>query len=77
MNDESIAKRIGKLIDKEHRLYEKGEIHETERAKLEAIKIELDQCWDLLRQRRAKRDFGDDPDDAEARSPEIVESYKG
>ena len=77
MNDDGIAKRIGKLIDEEHRLYEKGEIHEQDRTKLREIEVELDQCWDLLRQRRAKRDFGDDPDEAEPRSPEIVEAYKG
>jgi hypothetical protein len=77
MKDESIVKRMGKLISKEHELYEKGAIKEKDRARAKAIEIELDQCWDLLRQRRAKREFGDNPDTAEVRSPDVVEGYKG
>ena len=48
----------------------------TIRLRLEAIKIELDQCWDLLRQREARREFGQDPNDAKVRSPSVVEGYK-
>jgi hypothetical protein len=76
MEDESIAKRIGKLIDEEHHLYQRQEIHAQDREKLKALEVELDQCWDLLRQRRAKREFGDNPDEAAVRGPEIVEAYK-
>jgi hypothetical protein len=76
VKDDTIAKRIGKLIDEEHRLYQRHEIHERERAKLKAIEVELDQCWDLLRQRRAKREFGENADEAKARGPEIVEDFK-
>jgi glycyl-tRNA synthetase (class II) len=77
MKDDSIVKRMGKLIEQEHRLYEKGAVDEKDRARAKAIEIELDQCWDLLRQRRAKREFGDNPDTAEVRNPETVEGYKG
>jgi hypothetical protein len=44
--------------------------------RLRAVEVELDQCWDLLRQRRAKEEFNQDPDDAEARSPGTVENYR-
>lgn len=76
MDDDSIARRIRRLIDEEHSLYESHEIHDRERAKLKAIEVELDQCWDLLRQRRAKREFGDNPEEAQVRGAEIVERYK-
>jgi hypothetical protein len=46
------------------------------RKRLAAIEVELDQCWDLLRQRRAKREFGDNPDEASVRPPDIVENYE-
>ena len=77
MKDESIAKRMSKLIDEEHRLYEHGAIDDKARARARSIEIELDQCWDLLRQRRAKREFGKNPDDAQVRSPGTVEGYEG
>ena len=77
MKDDSIVKRIGKLIEKEHRLIEGGSVKEKDRARAKAIEIELDQCWDLLRHRRAKREFGDNPETAEVRSPEVVEGYRG
>ena len=77
MKDDNLVKRIGKLIDKEHRLLERGPAKDKDRARAKAIEIELDQCWDLLRQRRAKREFSDNPDDAVVRSPGIVEGYEG
>lgn len=46
-----------------------------EKARLSKFEIELDQCWDLLRQRRAKREFGEDPEAAQARSADVVEGY--
>ena len=77
MKDESIVKRMSKLIDEEHRLYEHRAVNDKSRTRAKAIEIELDQCWDLLRQRRAKREFGKNPDDAEVRSPGTVEGYEG
>jgi hypothetical protein len=60
----------------EHRLYERGSLDEGDRAHLHEIKVELDQCWDLLRQRRALRDTGRDPGQARVRLPEIGENYE-
>jgi hypothetical protein len=81
MSDNSILSRIDDLVNTEHELRSKlaaGEIsREDERARLAEIETELDQCWDLLRQRRAKREFGADPEDAEARSAGTVEGYLG
>jgi len=66
--------------DEEHRLREKrsraGISADAEHARLRDIETELDQAWDLLRQRRAKREFGQDPDEADIRPPRIVENYE-
>ncbi len=75
--DQSVIKHIKDLADEEHHLYEKGTLSEEERARLKAINVALDQYWDLLRQRRAKREFGQNPDEAEIRKPGVVESYEG
>jgi len=48
----------------------------ADKSRLSSIEVELDQCWDLLRQRRAKREFGDDPNQARVRPPGIVENYE-
>ena len=77
MNDDSIVRRMSKLIDEEHHLYAGGAAGGQARARAKAIEIKLDQCWDLLRQRRAKREFGKNPDDAELRSPSTIERYEG
>ncbi len=77
MSDESIAKRIAKLVDEEHRLYAQQGIDEPQRKRISEIEVELDICWDLLRQRRAKREFGKDEDKAKPRSPQTVEGYIG
>jgi hypothetical protein len=74
--DQSILGAIDKLAKEEHALYEKGELNEVERERLKKINVELDQAWDLLRQRRAKREFGQDPDEADVRPPRIVENYE-
>jgi hypothetical protein len=58
------------------RLYAQPELTDDDRARLAKIKVELDQCWDLLRQRRALREFGRDPDQAKVRPPDIVENYE-
>ncbi len=75
--DQNVLKHLKELADEEHHLYEKGNLTDAERARLKAINIALDQYWNLLRQRRAKEEFGQNPDDAEVRRPGIVENYEG
>ena len=75
--DQSVLKHIQELADEEHALYEKGELTFAERERLKALNVELDRCWDLLRQRRAKREYGEDPDEAEVRPAGVVENYEG
>jgi hypothetical protein len=80
MSDESIAARIERLVGEEHDLRHKEESDdnaglEADRERLEKVEVELDRCWDLLRQRRALRDAGADPEDASARDAETVERY--
>ena len=75
--DENVLKHIKELADEEHQLYEKGKLTASETDRLKAINVALDQYWDLLRQRRARREYGDDPDQAEMRRPGIVEGYEG
>ena len=77
--DEPVLAQIQRLVEDEHRLYEQGEkttLEDADRRKLASLQVELDQCWDLLRQRRALRETGQDPDDAHVRPPEIVENYE-
>ncbi|SFK91136.1 DUF2630 family protein [Geodermatophilus ruber] len=75
MDEKDLISRIHTLVDEEHRLRESGEHTDEERARMTELETRLDQCWDLLRQRRAKRQYGDDPDEAVARPEEQVESY--
>ena len=78
MADEQIHGTIEQLVADEHELWQReaaGEATDDDRRRLEAIKISLDQCWDLLRQRRALRESGRNPDAATARPPEVVERY--
>jgi predicted nuclease with TOPRIM domain len=79
--DTDIRTRISSLIDEEHRLREALGAHEItadeEHERLKAVEVELDQCWDLLRQRRARREFGEDAQKAEVREPGTVENYLG
>lgn len=74
--DQSVLKHIKELADEEHQLYEKGDLSDAQRQRLKAINVALDQYWDLLRQRRAKREFGENPDEAEVRPARIVEGYE-
>ena len=77
--DQPVLARIQQLVDDEHRLYEQGErgtAGETDRQLLANIQVELDRCWDLLRQRRALRGAGLDPDKAQARPAQVVENYE-
>ena len=79
MNDREIVEQISRLADEEHRLEEVhvGEgLSSEDTDKLRAIEVALDQCWDLLRQRRARRDAGQDPDEAEVRPGSVVEHYQ-
>ena len=79
MKDEGIHNRIEQLVAEEHQLYERGAeggLSESEHRRLESIKVGLDQCWDLLRQRRALREAGRDVGAARVRDPEVVERYE-
>jgi hypothetical protein len=72
MDDKQLSSRIGELIAEEHQL-ERGS--EPDQQRLKALEVELDQCWDLLRQRRARRSAGENPDEAAARPGDVVEGY--
>jgi len=74
--DENVLGKIENLVHEEQRLYGQANLPDHDQVRLEQIKVELDQCWDLLRQRRALREFGDDPNQAHVRSPKIVENYE-
>ncbi|GAA1007230.1 MULTISPECIES: DUF2630 family protein [Tsukamurella] len=80
MTDDAIHARIQRLIDTEHELRSKlaaGEIDAAEEnAQLQTLEEQLDQAWDLLRQRKAKREFGENPNDAAARPAPVVEDYR-
>ena len=78
MDDNTVLRRIGELADEELALEESHAgraLSAEEMARLREVEIELDQCWDLLRQRRARRVAGQVPDQAEVRSEDIVERY--
>jgi hypothetical protein len=82
MSDESITTRIESLVAEEHELRQREQSDsqdtaalEDDQRRLEAVKVELDRCWDLLRQRRAREEFGQDPDQAQARDAQTVERY--
>jgi hypothetical protein len=83
--DQPVLKHIQDLIEEEHRLYAQARAARTDDTtpqspgglgRLEKLQVELDQCWDLLRQRRALRDAGFDPNQAHARPADVVESYE-
>ena len=79
MDKQEILHQIGELAEEERALEEShvGEgLSSAERDRLEAIQVSLDQCWDLLRQREARRHAGQDPDDVHVRPPEVVERYQ-
>jgi hypothetical protein len=83
MSDDSIAAQIERLVAEEHdlRRHEQADSNdesalESDRGRLSAVEVELDRCWDLLRQRRALRGAGGDPDDAEVRDAGTVEHYQ-
>jgi len=74
--DQSVLNHIDSLVKEEERLYGRSELADDDRRRLAELKVELDQYWDLLRQRRALREFGDDPDKAKVRAAKIVENYE-
>jgi Protein of unknown function (DUF2630) len=74
MNDEGVQSRIERLVEEEHALLALDE-HADKHERLAAIAVELDRCWDLLRQRRARREFNENPDEATARDAGTVEGY--
>ncbi len=74
--DQSVLKHIQQLAAEEHRLFAHEALTDADRARLAKINIELDQCWDLLRQRQALQDAGRNPNEAHVRPPEIVEDYE-
>ena len=79
MQDAEIVNEIHKLVEQEHNLersHEGLELSADEQGRLRRIEETLDQCWDLLRQRRARRAAGQDPDSAEVRPKDIVEGYR-
>ena len=74
--DQSVLSHIDHLIKEEEHLYRQNELTGNDRERLAKLKVELDQCWDLLRQRRALREFGENPEKAKVRPVEIVENYE-
>ena len=82
MDDASIAAHIESLVAEEQQLRRREEADRKDAAqldedqrRLESLKLELDRCWDLLRQRRAREEYGQDPDEAQARDSDAVERY--
>jgi len=79
VEDPQIHGSIDRMVAEEHELWQReaaGEATDADRQRLEVLRVSLDQCWDLLRQRRARRDAGQNPDGAELRSTEVVERYQ-
>jgi Protein of unknown function (DUF2630) len=83
VSDEQVASRIERLVAQEQELRsrEQGDrgdpsALDSDREQLRAVQVELDRCWDLLRQRRARRSAGQDPDDAQVRDADTVEHYR-
>lgn len=80
MRDADVLAHINDLVSEEHRLLDQAEqehgLSADERSRLDAVSVQLDQCWDLLRQRRALREYGQEPDDARVRDADTVEHYR-
>ena len=79
MDEKDILQQIQSLVEREHQLRSEGEAGDIpqseEQSQLRQLEEALDQCWDLLRQRRARREYGQNPDDATTRPVEEVEKY--
>ena len=79
MDDAAIHGTIEQLVAEEHKLWEQeaaGHADDEARRRLAELKVSLDQMWDLLHQRRARRNAGLDPDTAETRPRDVVENYR-
>ncbi len=79
MNDAELVTQIDQLVAEEHRLersHTDPGLSPADQDRLKAVEVQLDQCWDLLRQRRARRNAGQDPDTAAPRSSSTVEHYQ-
>jgi hypothetical protein len=80
MHDEEVLARIHELVDREHQLrtavQQERITPERQREQVARLEVALDQCWDLLRQRRARREAGENPDAASMRPPDEVEGYR-
>jgi Protein of unknown function (DUF2630) len=80
MEDQSIFHRINQLANEKHEIWTKesqGEVTDADRERLRRIQVTLDQCWDLLHQRQARRAAGLNPDEAKVRDEKTVEGYIG
>ncbi len=81
MRDLEVIRQIEAVMGEEDELYQRAAdghgLDERERQRLRALQAHLDQCWDLLRQRRARREFGGDPEQARVRPVDVVEHYSG
>jgi hypothetical protein len=78
VDDSNVMGRIEELVEEEQTLLHSEEGHDPDpeqRRRLEQVKVELDRCWDLLRQRRAREEFGQDPHEAQVRDADTVERY--
>jgi hypothetical protein len=79
VEDPQIHGAIDRMVAEEHELWQResaGDASDADRQRLEALRVSLDQCWDLLRQRRARREAGQNPDGAELRPADVVERYQ-
>ncbi len=75
MNDQQLHAHIEQLVAEEHKLLDQGEMTADERRRMGDINVQLDRLWDLLRQRRARAEFAQNPADTSERSAETVEKY--
>lgn len=75
--DQSVLAHIQRRVAEEHRLFEQGSLPPDSTKRLADVQVELDQCWDLLRQRRALRETGGDPSQSHVRPPEVIKKYLG
>ena len=78
--DDDVIRGIGELVEEEHRLHSHASagnpLSDEDQERLRELEVRLDQCWDLLRQRRARRHAGEDAAEASVRPAEVVEGYR-
>ena len=75
-SDQSVLEKIESLVHEEQHLYGQADLSDHDQVRLGKLQVQLDQLWDLLRQRRARREFGQDPDSAKVRPASVVEGYE-